>query len=281
MKIIWNYVTKKLARLNNKVCLIGGKGQVVIDAANSLLDKNILSKIILLEENKLIVKKFSDITLHYSIKKFENIIKKLKELNINKVLIIGYVEFPKFNQINFDVQSKIFLTKNYFLNNESSQTIILKKLLLTKNIQLLSPTKFLNELIINLIDEIKAKNFNKYRQSFMNNINSIKKIASTNVSQSLILNGNRILALENYKGTDKMIELFQNNKSFNDLIFIKFKKNNQINEVDFPVIGTETILKLIKINIKAIVLFKNQTLIVDKINCLKLLKKNSINLIVI
>ena len=95
------------------------------------------------------------------------------------------------------------------------------------------------------------------------------------------MNGDRILALENYQGTNKMIEIFNNNKSFNELIFVKFKKINQINEVDFPVIGPETIKKLIKIKIKAIVLFENKTLVVDKINCIKLLKNNNINLIVI
>ena len=225
-----------MVQLKNKVCLIGGKGQVVLD---------------------------------------------LKEFNINKVLIIGYVDFPKFNQINFDIKSKIFLTKNYFLNNESNQTNILKKLLISKNIQLLSPIKFLNELLISPIDEIKVKNFDKYKKLLINNINDLKKISSIDVGQSLIMNGERIVALENYQGTNKMIDLFNNNKFFNELIFVKFKKLNQINEVDFPVIGPKTIKKLIKIKIKAIILFKNQTLIVDKINCLKLLKRNNINLIVL
>ena len=270
-----------MAQLKNKVCLIGGRGQVVLDSANSLLSKNILSKIILLEKNIEVFKKFNNITCHYSIKKFEYIIKKLEGLNINKILIIGYVELPKFNQINFNIKSKIFLTKNYFLNNESNQTKILKNFLLSKNIQLLSPTKYLNELLINSIDEIKEKNFDKYKKSLLNNINNLKKISSINIGQSLIMNGDRILALENYQGTDKLLELFNYNKAFSELIFVKFKKINQINEIDFPVIGPETIKKLIKIKIKAIVLFKNKTLIVDKINCIKLLKKNNINLIVL
>ena len=175
----------------------------------------------------------------------------------------------------------MILNQNYFLNNESSQTKILKKFLLSKNIQLLSPIKFLDDLLISSNDEIKLKNFDKYKNSLINNINNLKKISSINIGQSLIMNGDRILALENYQGTNKMIEIFNNNKSFNELIFVKFKKINQINEVDFPVIGPETIKKLIKIKIKAIVLFKNKTLVVDKINCIKLLKNNNINLIVI
>ena len=152
---------------------------------------------------------------------------------------------------------------------------------MTKNIKLLSPTKHLQELIISPIEQIKFKDFDKYKKILANNISDIKKISSINIGQSVILNGNRILALENLKGTDVMIALFNNTTSYNDLIFIKFKKSNQINEIDFPVIGIDTIKNLIKIKIKAIILFKNQTLIVNKVECIKLIKKNKINLIII
>ena len=179
------------------------------------------------------------------------------------------------------MKSKLFLTKNYFLNSESSQTKIFKSLLMTKNIKLLSPIKYLQELIISPIEQIKFKDFDKYKKILANNISDIKKISSINIGQSVILNGNRILALENFKGTDVMIALFNNSTSYNDLIFIKFKKSNQINEIDFPVIGIDTIKNLIKIKIKAIILFKNQTLIVNKVECIKLIKKNKINLIII
>jgi hypothetical protein len=270
-----------LAPLNNKICLIGGKGDVVLEAAISLNNNNQLYRIILIEENKLVSKKFSNIVYKYSLKNFTGILKKIKELEINKILIIGYVVFPKFTQIKFDMKSKLFLTKNYFLNNESSQTKIFKSLLMTKKIKLLSPIKHLQELIISPIEQIKFKDFDKYKKILANNISDIKKISSINIGQSVILNGNRILALENFKGTDVMIALFNNTTSYNDLIFIKFKKSNQINEIDFPVIGIDTIKNLIKIKIKAIILFKNQTLIVNKVECIKLIKKNKINLIII
>ena len=107
------------------------------------------------------------------------------------------------------------------------------------------------------------------------------ELLKINIGQSLIMDGDSILALDSEQWTNKLLELFNNNKSFSELIFVKFKKINQINELDFPVIGPETIKKLIKIKIKAMVLFKNKTLIVDKIKWIKLLKKNNINLIVL
>lgn len=253
----------------------------MLESAIYLNNNNQLFKIILIEDNKIVTEKFSNIIYKYSLKNFNGILNKIKELEINKILIIGYVDFPKFNQIKFDIKSKLFLTKNYFLNSESSQTKIFKSLLMTKNIKLISPIKYLSELVASPIDQIRFKDFDKYRKILMNNNVILKKITSINIGQSVILNGNRILVLENFKGTDEMINLFNNTTSYNDLIFIKFKKSNQINEIDFPVIGKDTIKNLIKIKIKAIILFKNQTLIVNKAECIKLIKKNKINLIII
>ena len=270
-----------MVQLKNKICLIGGNGEVVSEAAKYLDKTNNLKNIILLENNANLDKKFFNITYKFSIKNFKDIIKKLNQLKINKIMIIGYVNFPKFNQINFDLQTKLFLTKKFFLNNESKQTQILKDLLSYKKIKLLSPLKYLEDLIINENDQIIFKKFDHYKIKSLGCINNIKKLSSVNIGQSIIINGNRILALENFKGTDAMINLFINNKFYNELIFIKFKKSNQINEIDFPIIGLNTIKNLIRIKIKAIILFKNQTLIVNKIECMKMIKKHQINLIII
>ena len=66
-----------MAPLNNKICLIGGKGDVVLEAAISLNNNNQLYRIILIEENKLVSKKFSNIVYKYSLKNFTGILKKI------------------------------------------------------------------------------------------------------------------------------------------------------------------------------------------------------------
>lgn len=269
-----------MAQLENKICLIGGRGSVVLEAALSLKKNFNLYKIILLESNRIIEKKFPTIVEKHSLKNFKDIVLKLKDLKITNILVIGYVDFPNFNQINFDIHSRLFLTKLFFLDNESNQSKIFKSLLKSKKIKLLSPLKYLNNLIIKKEDQIKFKRFNEFRKVLDNNIKSINKISSINLGQSIILNGNRILALENFKGTDELINLFTKNKSYNDLIFIKFRKSNQISEIDFPVIGINTIKSLIKIRIKAIILFKHEVLVTNKSECMKLIKKNRINLII-
>ena len=270
---------RKLASLNNNICLIAGKGDIALDAASELNKNYNLTHIILLEKNIKISKNYKSLTTNFSIKNINLIFRFLKKKNITNVLILGYVNFPKFSQINIDIKSKLILGKDFFFKNENNQTNLFKSLIKTKNINLLSPTKYLRNLLINKDDQIKIKNFKKYENAVNCNIKKIQKISSLDIGQSIIINEKRFLAIENFKGTDYMLNNLINS-NFDNLIFVKFKKNNQINHIDFPVNGPDTIKLLIKFKFKAIVLFNKKTLISNKKIFLELLKKEKINLIV-
>jgi DUF1009 family protein len=110
----------------------------------------------------------------------------------------------------------------------------------------------------------------------------IRKIFSLNLSQSLVMDGDRIITIEDIFGTDKMINKFKNiNKQFQNLIFIKSVKKNQINEIDFPIIGNKTLELLIKFNFKAICLLNKNILIANKTLFLEKINKSKLSLIVI
>ena len=115
----------------------------------------------------------------------------------------------------------------------------------------------------------------KTRKSF------IKKLYSMNIAQSFILNGNRVIAMEDIFGTNDMIRrVGKVSSKFNNLIFVKSKKSFQIDEIDFPIIGMETLKLLIKYKFRAICLFKNDILISEKKKFLKQINSNKISLIV-
>ena len=110
----------------------------------------------------------------------------------------------------------------------------------------------------------------------------IRKIFSLNLSQSLVMDGDRIITIEDIFGTDKMINKFKNfNKQFQNLIFIKSVKKNQINEIDFPIIGNKTLELLIKFNFKAVCLLNKNILIANKVSFLEKINKSKLSLIVI
>ena len=71
------------------------------------------------------------------------------------------------------------------------------------------------------------------------------------------------------------------NSKYNSLIFVKSKKLNQLDEIDFPIIGMETLRLLVKYKFRAICLFKNNILISEKNNFLKYIRANRISLIVL
>ena len=86
-----------------------------------------------------------------------------------------------------------------------------------------------------------------------------------NIAQSFILNGDRVIAMEDIYGTNEMInKIGKINFKFNNLIFVKSKKLNQIDEIDFPIIGMKTLKLLIKYKFRAICLFNNNILISEK-----------------
>ena len=102
-----------------------------------------------------------------------------------------------------------------------------------------------------------------------------------NIGQSFIFNGDRLIVMEDIFGTNDMINrIGKSNSKFNNLIFLKSKKYDQIDEIDFPVIGMETLKLLIKYNFRVICLFKSNILISEKEKFLNQIKTNKISLIV-
>jgi len=96
------------------------------------------------------------------------------------------------------------------------------------------------------------------------------------------MDGNRIITIEDIFGTNHMINKFKKlNKEFQNLIFIKSIKKDQINEIDFPIIGNQTLELLIKYNFKAICLINKSIIIANKNSFLENIKKSKLSLIVI
>ena len=273
---------KNLATFKNDICLIAGSGFFTFEAASYLNDKGNLKKIILLSKNYLIKKKFKNISYEYNIKDLEKIIKELKKDNIKDVLILGYVKLPPIKEINLSLKSKFYLSKDFFLNNVNQQSVILKNFLKNNKINLISQKNLFKDFLITKEDENIKKQHISIFKKISKNINLFKNIFKLNLTQSLILNGNRVLALEDINGTDNLIKRLNLKKqNFNELVFIKSKKSNQIDEIDFPVIGLETVDHLLKNNIKIICLFHKQIIISNKRIFLDKIKKSNISLIVI
>ncbi|GIR65963.1 MAG: hypothetical protein CM15mP70_10700 [Pelagibacteraceae bacterium] len=271
-----------MATYKNDIILIAGSGDFAFEAANFLTKKEKLNHIILLSKNSEISKRYKNIVSYFDIRDIEKLIKFIKKRLIIKVLIIGYVHLPPIKEIKLSLSSKLILSKNFFLNDINNQSKILKKFIESKNLKLLSQKIIFNKFLINYSDhQLRKEHKNIYKYILKNSL-IIKKIFSLNLSQSLVMDGDRIITIEDIFGTDNMINKFKKlNKQFKNLIFIKSIKKDQINEIDFPIIGNQTLDLLIKFNFKAICLLNKNIIIANKNSFIEKINKSKLSLIVI
>ena len=271
-----------MATFKNDIILIAGSGDFAFQAANFLNEKEKLNHIILLTKNSKILKRYKKIVSYFDIRDLESLIKFIKKKLITKVIIIGYVQLPPIKEIKLSFTSKLILSKNFFLNDINNQSKILKKFIKSKNLNLLSQKKIFNDLLINYSDQKIKKEHRNIHKYILNNSLVIRKIFSLNLSQSLVMDGDRIITIEDIFGTNNMINKFKNlNKQFKNLIFIKSIKKDQINEIDFPIIGNQTLELLIKYKFKAVCLFNKNIIIADKNLFIQKIYKSKLSLIVI
>ena len=271
-----------MAIYKNDIVLIAGSGDFAFEAANLLNDKKRLNHIILLSKNYKITKSFKNNVSNFDVRDLEKLILFIKKGIISKVLIIGYVQLPPISEIKLSISSKLILSKNFFLNDINNQSKILKRFIESKKLKLLSQKTIFNKFLINYSDQQLKKEHNNIYKYVLKNSLAIKKIFSLNLSQSLVMDGDRIIAIEDIFGTDNMIQKFKNlNKQFKNLVFIKSVKKDQINEIDFPIIGNQTLELLIKFNFKAICLLNKNIIISNKNTFIENINKSKLSLIVI
>ena len=271
-----------MATYKNDIILIAGSGDFAFEAANFLTKKEKLNHIILLSKNSEISKRYKKVVSYFDIRDIENIIRFIKKRLIIKVLIIGYVHLPPIKEIKLSLSSKLILSKDFFLNDINNQSKILKNFIESKKLKILSQKLIFNKFLINYSDhQLRNEHKNIYKTILRNSL-IIKKIFSLNLSQSLVMDGDRIITIEDIFGTDNMINKFKKiNKQFRNLIFIKSIKKDQINEIDFPIIGIQTLELLIKFNFKAICLVHKNIIIANKNSFIQKIYKSKLSLIVI
>ena len=271
-----------MAIYKNDIILIAGSGDFAFEATNFLTSKEKLNHIILISKNLKISNKYKEIVSSFDIRESENILKFIKKRLISKVLILGYVQLPPLKEIKLSLSSKLILSKNIYSNDINNQSKVLKKFIEGKKLKLLSQKTIFNELLINYSDHHLRNDHKNIYKNILKNLFVIKKIFSLNLSQSFVMDGDRVITIEDIFGTDDMINKFKTLRNkFKNLTFIKSIKNDQINEIDFPIIGNKTLDLLIKFNFKAICLVHKNIIIADKNSFLKKIHKSKLSLIVI
>ncbi len=210
----------------------------------------------------------------FYITELSKVIDFFKNRGVSTVLIVGGVHNSKF-KLTFDfikiLFKLIFVKKKY----DGVLRLVIKEFekagLKVIGIQDLMPDLLIKrEVITNR--RLSDAELNFVKAGFL----KAKKFADTDRGQSVVISKNKLVAVEKFNGTDKLIE--RSNKIDNSLdkILIKVVKPAQDRRVDIPVIGVNTIYNLMQNGFSGVAVEANATIIDNKERVIKLANENNI-----
>lgn len=221
-------------------------------------------------------KKFSNELI--TINSLGDIIHKLNNHKIEKIIMVGHVTRPSIKDIKFDLKT-LKLIKFFALDSKGDDKLLSTISIFFENngFPIFDWKKeckdfFINEKFLTLIKPSKEALRNKEK-----GLNTYKLIGKADVAQSLIIQNKIILGVEAAEGTDELIKRCFNYKKKGDKgVLLKLSKYNQDTNLDIPVIGLETIKNLQKYDYEGVFLENNKCLIIDKETVVKFCNSNNI-----
>ncbi len=260
----------------DNIAIIAGSGKLPFKIATHL--KKLNSKFIILS-----IKGFSNITLYknfnsYSLRMGEGskAIKILKKNKIKKIIFLGALDRPSLADLKPDLWT-LFKVFKFIFFKKTDDVILRNVARIFENegfkvigISDITKSFFLKKGIYG-IKKIPRKDLTIINKLLKKTI----KWTSKDLGQSIIASKKKIILKEDRKGTNNLINRAMNKKySKNSYIFIKIKKLHQDIRIDLPTFGFDTLKKLVKTNIKYIILNSDSTVIMDKKKTLEYLKKS-------
>ena len=258
----------------NNIAIIAGSGRLPIDVA-LFLKKSKINFIVLTIKNFADLKKYKNFK-SYSLRMGQGYkaMKILKENKIKKIIFLGALDRPSLFDLKPDFWTLFKVFKFIFF--KKTDDIILR------NVANIFENEGFN--VIGLSDITDSFFLKKgiYGAKKINNkdkviitdlVNQTINWTKKDLGQCVITSKNKILLKENRKGTNELLERFKKLNSRNSYLFIKIKKLHQDNRIDLPTIGLNTIKYLVKSSIKYIILNADSTIIFNKNEIFRYVKK--------
>ena len=213
-----------------------------------------------------------------SIGQFGEIINILKKNNCKKVLFAGNVKKPNFSKIKLDFKG-IFYIPRIIKSSKLGDAAILKeiiKILKKEKINTISSTFFNPEICLKKGNYSKTKPDINDLRDIQKAINQLNKLDPYNFSQGVVARNNKILAIENKTGTQKMLKKIKKIKGINRGVLVKFPKKKQDIRIDLPTIGLNTLRQCKIAGLKGIVLKHKRNIFLEEKKCIQYANKNNI-----
>ena len=260
----------------DNIAIIAGSGKLPFKIATYL--KKLHSNFIILS-----IKGFSNIKLYKNFKSYSlrmgegsKAIKILKKNNIKKIIFLGALDRPNLVDLKPDLWTlfKVFR----FIFFKKTDDVILRNvanIFENEGFRVIGLSDITNSFFLKRGIYGKKKIPGNDLKIINKLLKKTIKWTTKDLGQSVIASKNKIILKEDRNGTNDLINRSMSIKySKNRYIFIKIKKLHQDNRIDLPTFGFDTLKKLVKTNIKYIVLNADSTVIMDKKKILKHLKRS-------
>ena len=217
-----------------------------------------------------------------SIGQFGKIISILKSKNCKKVLFAGKVAKPDLKSIKLDFRGIYYMPK-IIKSSKLGDAAILKqiiKILKTEKIQTVSSNKFTPEISLSKGCYTKIKPNFSDKKDISCGEKALKRTGDFSFVQGVISRNNKILALEENEGTQKMIKSIKRINKTRNGVLIKYPKKKQDMRVDLPTIGLETVKQCKTAGLKGIVLKHKLNIFLNKRQCVQYANNNNMFILV-
>tara|TARA_B110000444_G_scaffold46979_1_gene42805 strand:- start:164 stop:955 length:792 start_codon:yes stop_codon:yes gene_type:complete len=201
-----------------------------------------------------------------SIGQFGKIIKILKRNKCKKILFAGKVKKPNFSKLKLDLKGVYYISKIIKASKKGDVAILKEIISIFKKekINTISSLYFTPELSLHKGNYTKVKPNHSDNKDIKKAIKTLNKINKYNYSQGTIVRNEKVLTIEDKRGTKNMLKKLKKNKIKNSGVLVKFPKKKQDLRIDLPTIGLKTIIQCKRKGLKGIVLKKKQNICLDK-----------------
>ena len=267
----------------SNLAIIGGDNDLPLHAYNSVKKK--FDKFIYINISQKNKKKLNSRKCTYNLKiyELEKCFFLLKKFDISHVCFLGNVNRPNLSRLKLD---KILIK---YINDLMTSykrgdgnilntiiNIFLKEGFVTKSFVEIFPDDYL------LNNQFGAVSNNE-KNDIKKGVSILNALSKYDNAQSCVISNGYVLAIEAVEGTDKMLSRIKSikKKISRDIVegcLIKIPKENQNLKVDLPTIGVQTLEMMHKNKLSVLGVQKKFTIVVDKKNFYKKLKKLGIKL---
>ena len=213
-----------------------------------------------------------------SINSLGRIIQKLKNYNINKIVMAGHVKRPSIKEKKIDLNA-LQLIKDFSLSSKGDDKLLstISIFFQKKGFETLNWKRECKDLFITEDNLTEHKPSTYAFKNKIKGLDFFKNIGKSDVAQSLIIQNNIILGIEAAEGTDELIKrCYKYKKKGDQGILLKLSKYKQNSNIDLPVIGLTTVKKIKKYQYEGLFLEKNKCIIIDKKEVINFCNQNNI-----